>query len=102
MRFLNKLSFQLVIVGILAQLFSACAMIHSKSVSDLSKGQGHRIVAADSGLGILMLTIPDLDSAAHLRAQCQGNITGVQTTLSSRNWLGVIQAYEEKSEGWCQ
>lgn len=85
----------------LSLVITGCATIHSKSISDFAKGQGHRVAAAEVGHGILMLTVPELDSAARLRSECQGNLTGVQTTLMSRNWFGIVQIYEEKSEGWC-
>ena len=81
---------------------AGCATIHSKSTSSIDKGAGHRVAATDSGYGYLMLTTPDLDGAAKLKAECQGRVSGVSTTLSSRNWFGIVQTYEEQIEGWCQ
>lgn len=90
------------VMGLLTLGAGGCASLHSKSVSDMAKGQGHRVSASDGGHGYFMLTLPDLDSAALLKAQCQGSITGIQTTLTSRNWFGLVQIFEETSEGWCQ
>jgi hypothetical protein len=82
-------------------LLSACATIHSRSISHMEKGTGHRIIARNEGYGYFMLSTPSLDAATRLRAQCAGNITGVVTTLTSRNWF-VIQHFEETAEAWCQ
>lgn len=90
------------ILAFLAAATAGCATIHSKSVSSIDKGAGHRVAATDSGYGYLMITTPDLDGAAKLKAECQGRVSGVSTTLTSRNWLGILQAYEERVEGWCQ
>lgn len=49
-----------------------------------------------------MLTLPELDGAAKLKAECPGSLTGIETTLKSRNWFGIVQVYEETVEGWCQ
>ena len=67
----------------------------------MEKGTGHRVISRAEGYGYLMLTLPDLDAASRLRAQCAGNVTGVVTTVKSRNWL-LIQHFEETVEAWCQ
>lgn len=82
-------------------LCSGCASIHSTSISEIDRGPGHRINAADSGTGVLLLSVPTLDAAARLKALCAGKVTGVQTVTSMRNWF-VVQRYRQEASGWCQ
>ncbi len=81
-----------------------CAMIHSHSVSNYSRPPKTPAVAVsteDTGNGYLMLSLPKLESGAKLKALCPGRLTGVETTLRSRNWFFLVQVYEERSEGLC-
>lgn len=82
-------------------LLSGCASIQSTSVSDIERGPGHRVRARETGHGILFLSVPTLDGAAKLKAQCAGTVTGIQTVTWMRNWL-VVQHYHQEVNGWCQ
>src|ERR1700730_5556084 len=83
---------------------SACVFIHSSTIGE-STGSGSAVAAADSGYGILRLTKPQgLTSAANadLLKQCQsGLLTDVQTQLSMRDWLLVVQYYTVAANAGC-
>ena len=83
-------------------LLNGCALIHSMSVSDMGRGPGHRIRAEDTAHGFFMISMPELDAAVRLRAQCAGNVTGIQTTTWMRNWFLIVQHYHQETTGWCQ
>lgn len=87
---------------ILAAVFSGCATIQSSTVSEIQRGPGHRISAEDTAHGFFMVSMPDLDAAAKLKAQCAGTVTGVQNILWVRNWFFVVQHYHHELAGWCQ
>jgi hypothetical protein len=90
------------LAGLLTILaLSSCASLVSRSISHMEKGTWHRVIASSEGYGYLMLTLPTLDSASRLRAQCMGDVTGVVTTVRMRNWF-LIQHFEETAEAWCQ
>lgn len=80
---------------------AGCASIQSTSISEIAKGPGHRLRAVDTAHGFLMLSMPDLDGVAKLKAQCAGSLTGIQTVTWMRNWL-VVQHYHQEVMGWCQ
>ena len=80
---------------------TGCAMIHGTTLSDFASGQGQRIRAIDTADGFFMVSIPELDAATKLKAQCAGSITGVQTMTWMRNWI-VVQHYRQEATGWCQ
>jgi hypothetical protein len=90
----------LVVVVALA-LGPGCASLQSTSISGINKGPGHRIHAEDTAHGFFMLSMPDLDAVARLKAQCAGPITGVMTTTWLRNWL-LVQHYHQEAVAWCQ
>lgn len=79
-----------------------CAAIHSTAITEIRKGPGHRIAAEDTAHGFLMISMPDLDAAARLKAQCAGHVTGIQTTTWMRNWFFIVQHYHQETTGWCQ
>jgi hypothetical protein len=83
-------------------LVSGCATLHEQSLSDMQGGRGRLIQVEKSGYGYLMITLPELTTAAELRAQCSGQVTGVETVVTSRNWLGVVQYFTAKSTAYCQ
>jgi outer membrane protein OmpA-like peptidoglycan-associated protein len=84
---------------------SACVMIHSSTIGETS-GSGSPVSAVNSGYGILRLSKPEgLTSAANadLVKQCQsGLLTDVQTQLSVRDWLLVVQYYTVAANAVCK
>jgi hypothetical protein len=86
-------------------LLPACVLIHSGSISE-STGSGTAVKAEHSDYGILHLTAPSgLTSGANaaLASQCQsGMLTDVQTELSMRDWLAIVQYYTVTATGICK
>jgi hypothetical protein len=84
---------------------SACVFIESGSISE-SAGGGTAVSAAHSDYGILHLTAPaNLTSGANtaLASQCQsGMISDVQTELSMRDWLAIVQYYTVTTAAVCK
>jgi outer membrane protein OmpA-like peptidoglycan-associated protein len=84
---------------------SACVFIHSSTIGE-STGRGSAVSAQDSDYGILRLTKPQgLTSAANadLLKQCQsGLLTDVQTQLSMRDWLLIVQYYTVIANAVCK
>jgi outer membrane protein OmpA-like peptidoglycan-associated protein len=84
---------------------SACVFIHSSTIGE-STGSGSPVTATDSDYGILRLSKPKgLTSAANadLLKQCQsGLLTDVQTQLSMRDWLLVVQYYTVAANAVCK
>jgi len=84
---------------------SACVLIRSGSISE-SSGGGTPVRAEYSDYGILYLTAPaSLTSNANaaLASQCQsGMISDVQTELSMRDWLAIVQYYTVTTAAVCK
>ena len=99
---LNKLVAAVAVTVSCAALLGGCAVIHSTSITEIKKGPGHRIAAEDTAHGFLMISMPDLDAAAKLKAQCAGSVTGIETTTWMRNWFFLVQHYHQETTGWCQ
>ena len=84
---------------------SACVMINSSTIGQTT-GTGAQVSAMDSDYGILRLSKPrGLTSTANadLIKQCQsGLLTDVQTQLSMRDWLLVVQYYTVAANAICK
>jgi hypothetical protein len=84
---------------------SGCVLIYSSAISERS-GSGSPVTAAFSDYGILHLSEPaNLVSAtnAALLTQCQsGQLTNVQTELSMRDWLLLVQYYTLTANALCK
>ena len=87
-----------------AMSLAGCVVLRSSSISDTS-GKGTPVSAQASDMGYLYLVAPGnvADAAAgKLVGACpSGKITGVQTQLSVRDFLGIVQAYEADANGVC-
>lgn len=95
----------LTVATALSLSLSACIMIHSSSIAQ-STGNGSPISATESDYGILRLSKPQgLTSAANadLTKQCSsGLVTDVQTQLSMRDWLLIVQYYTVVANAVCK
>src|SRR5579883_122225 len=84
---------------------SACVFVRSSSISE-SSGAGSAVSATDSDYGILRLTKPQgLTAAANadLAKQCpSGLLSDVQTQLSMRDWLLIVQYYTVTANAVCK
>jgi len=80
-------------------------MIHSSAISQRT-GTGPAVSAIDNGYGILHLSKPQgLTAAANddLLKQCSsGLLTDVQTQLSMRDWLLIVQYYTVAANAICK
>ena len=99
-------SIGLLIVGATFSLcFSACVMIQSSTIGE-STGAGSPVSARESDYGLLRLSKPQgLTSAASadLAKQCpSGLLTDVQTQLSMRDWLLLVQYYTVAADAVCK
>ncbi len=88
-----------------ALLLSACVFVHSSTIGQTTGG-GSAVSATDSDYGILRLSKPEgLTSAANadLVKQCpSGLLTDVQTQLSMRDWLLIVQYYTVTANAICK
>jgi hypothetical protein len=86
-------------------LLSACVFVHSSAIS-ASSGSGSAVNAEYSDYGILHLTAPlglTSDANAALAKQCQsGVLSDVQTELSMRDWLLIVQYYTVTAAAVCK
>jgi hypothetical protein len=86
-------------------LLSGCVVINSGAISE-SSGSGSAVHSEYSDYGYLHLTAPaDLTSNANaaLASQCQsGRLTDVQTELSTRDWLFIVQYYTVTTAAICK
>ena len=86
-------------------LISACVLINSSAISE-SAGAGTPVNASYSDYGILHLTAPSSltsDANAELAKQCQsGVLSDVQTELSMRDWLAIVQYYTVTASAVCK
>ncbi len=84
---------------------SACVFLHSSSISE-STGGGSPVNADYSDYGILHLTAPTSVTAeanSALAAHCQsGMLSNVQTELSMRDWLLIVQYYTVTVSAVCK
>jgi hypothetical protein len=86
-------------------LASSCVFVNSSAISE-SAGGGSPVNAAYSDYGILHLTAPSSltsDANAALAKQCQsGLLSDVQTELSTRDWLLIVQYYTVTTSAVCK
>ena len=86
-------------------LLSACVLIHSGAISEGAAG-GSSVKAEYSDYGILHLTAPlnlTSDANAALARECQsGMLSNVQTELSMRDWLLIVQYYTVTATADCK
>jgi outer membrane protein OmpA-like peptidoglycan-associated protein len=105
MRGVGALLRSLALGAFLSPSLSACVLIHSSTISE-STGSGSAVSAVDSDYGILRLSKPQgLTSAASadLAKQCpSGLLTDVQTQLSMRDWLLIVQYYTVMANAVCK
>jgi hypothetical protein len=89
----------------LCLLLSACVFINSGSIGE-SSGGGTAVAAEYSDYGILHLTAPanlTSNASAALASKCQsGMLSDVQTELSTRDWLLIVQYYTVTTAGVCK
>ena len=86
-------------------LASSCVFIQSSAISE-SRGGGTAVTTEYSDYGILHLTAPsNLTSSANteLANHCQsGMLSDVQTELSVRDWLLIVQYYTVDTTAVCK
>jgi outer membrane protein OmpA-like peptidoglycan-associated protein len=91
--------------ALLSTLLSACLFINSSTISQTT-GTGAPVSATDSDYGILRLTKPNgLTEVANadLLKQCPTQLlTDVQTQLSVRDWLLIVQNYTVAANALCK
>jgi hypothetical protein len=90
-------------VGFVACAFfgSGCVQHYSHAVSASTSTQGSPVVAEASGIGVLALTVPDLNASDELKTKCpSGKLSNVETTASMRNWF-FVQAYSVEVHAIC-
>jgi hypothetical protein len=87
-----------------ALMLSGCIFMQSSTISD-SAGKGSPISAQASDMGYLLLVPPGnvtQMAADQLVNQCaSGKVTNVQTELSVRNFLSIVQQYQASANGVC-
>jgi hypothetical protein len=87
-----------------ALMLSGCIFMQSSSISD-SAGKGNAVSAQASDLGYILLVPPGnvtQMAADQLVNQCaSGKVTNVQTELTVRNFLSIVQDYQASANGIC-
>lgn len=89
-------------------LLGGCVSLNSSSISEVSNASsGQTVKVTVSGdPGILHLIAPkDLTQKANqeLLSKCSsGKLTDVQTQLSTRDYLGIVQIYKVRASAVCQ
>ena len=87
-------------VGLLT-LGNGCVMKYSHAVSASQATQGSTVEAEASGVGVLMLSAPDLNASDALKAKCPtGKLSNVETQSRMRNFL-IVQLYGVDVRGIC-
>jgi hypothetical protein len=97
-------SWMLAPIAASALMLSGCIFMQSSSISD-SAGKGSPISTQASDMGYIMLVPPGnvtQMAADQLVNQCaSGKVTNVQTELTVRNYLSIVQQYEASANGVC-
>ncbi|AFS52673.1 hypothetical protein [Leptospirillum ferriphilum] len=105
---MKKIVPTLVLVMASIGFLGGCVSLNSSSISDVSNASsGQPVKVTVSGdLGILHLVAPkDLTQKANqeLLSKCSsGKLTDVQTQLSTRDFLGIVQIYKVRASAVCQ
>ena len=97
-------------LALAAGLFAmtGCVSIESSSISDSPRGTAGTVVhvTEEGDLGVLHLSSPTgltVKANKDLLAQCQsGRLSNVQTQLSDRDWVGIVQQYKLRASAVCQ
>lgn len=85
-----------------ASLLAGCYTLRSKSLAGPAKSGRTRVKVEDSGIGVLRLTVPDLEVRDKLAQACsRKSVGGVETTLSVRDFF-LIQHWRVRAEGDCE
>ena len=106
MKNLLKPAIAISIIGL--GLLGGCVSLNSSSISEVSNASsGQTVKVTVSGdPGILHLVAPkDLTQKANqeLLSKCSsGKLTDVQTQLSTRDFLGLVQIYKVRASAVCQ
>jgi hypothetical protein len=80
---------------------SGCVEHFSHAVSASTSTQGTPVESEASGLGVLALTVPDLDASTELKTKCpSGHLSNVETSATMRNWF-FVQAYSVEVHAIC-
>jgi hypothetical protein len=80
----------------------ACVSNVGYSVSSSTSFEGKAFEIDGENVGLLMLTMPDLDASAELRKKCPtGRTSNVVTQTVMHNWFYVVQVYEVVIHGVC-
>jgi hypothetical protein len=91
-------------IAVAAISMAGCVFLRSSSISEVH-GKGAPVSASTSDLGFLHLIEPSNitdASAGKLVVGCpSGRVTDVQTELSVRDFLGIVQDYESDANGVC-
>jgi hypothetical protein len=87
-------------IGLLA-LGNGCVAKYSHAVSASQATAGSTVEAEASGVGVLMLTAPDLNASEALKAKCpSGKLSNVETQSKMRNFF-IVQLYGVDVRGIC-
>jgi hypothetical protein len=91
-------------IAVSALMLSGCIFMQSSTISD-SAGKGNPVSAQASDLGYVLLVPPGnvtQMAADQLVNQCaSGKLTNVQTELTVRNFLSIVQQYQASANGVC-
>lgn len=103
----KRLKILIVPMAALALSLSACVRIMSSSVANSNKvAPGNSVTAQSSDMGFLELVAPvglTQTANSNLLAQCpSGKFTDATTELSLRDFLGIVQMYQDDVTAICQ
>jgi hypothetical protein len=81
---------------------AGCISHYGYSVSSSTSLRGKAFQIDGHGVGLLMLTAPDLDATDLILTKCPtGRTSNVVTQAAMRNWFGFVQVYEIVIRGIC-
>ncbi len=105
---MKKITQRIALLTIGLGFLGGCVSINSSAISEVSNASsGQAVKVTVSGdPGILHLMAPkDLTQKANqeLLSKCSsGKLTDVQTQLSTRDFLGIVQIYKVRASAVCQ
>jgi hypothetical protein len=91
---MKNLSLLILVIGLM--FLTSCISIHSSDVSNIEPSGSSQYLAQANGLGILALTVPDvqeLENKVVAELKNQGFVKNVRVRLQMRN-LFIVQLYE--------
>jgi uncharacterized protein YdaL len=95
-----KKTITFICTSLLIMSLNSCITMTSVSIADVKSSTGSEVNGSASGMGFLHLVVPKgLAEKATYELKNKGAVGNVSTTLTMREWGGIVQFYRVTAKG---